>query len=79
MRRYSNTSHRALLIKGTCAPTQPTQPTHSAELENAIVKMHVEDSNELNDSQACIQRMQVMDTSSHERIQFGEQEGSPML
>ena len=45
-------------------------PTASAELENAMVKMHVEDSNELSDLQACIQRMQVMDTPSYERIEF---------
>ena len=45
--------------------------THpSAEFENAMVDMHVEDRNEFNDFQACIQRMQVMDTSSHERTEF---------
>ena len=64
----SNTSHRALLIKGKCTSTKPPPP--SAELENVMVEMHVEDSNELNDFQACIERIQVMDTASHERVGF---------
>ena len=47
---------------------------HSAELENAVVEMHVDDSDELNDFQACIERMQVMNTSYHEGLNFENKE-----